>query len=183
MAESHVVSGLAARRAELTGQIQHYHTLIARLTADVAHLDATIKQFAPEFDLRTLRPKAYRARVSIFRHGDALVQVLNVMREAGDPITSSQIAQTLLAKIGDGSVGQDYNCAAKHVNNALHRLRKNGLVEVAPAPGDAFNPEHHNAVSQVAEDGFPPGSVVRTFQKGYLLNDRLLRPAMVVVAP
>ena len=66
----------------------------------------------------------------------------------------------------------------------LHAVaEKNGLVEVAPAPGEAFNPEHHNAVSQVAEDGFPSGSVVQTFQKGYLLNDRLLRPAMVVVAP
>ena len=65
----------------------------------------------------------------------------------------------------------------------LHAVaEKNGLVEVAPAPGEAFNPEHHNAVSQVAEDGFPSGSVVQTFQKGFLLNDRLLRPAMVVVA-
>lgn len=66
----------------------------------------------------------------------------------------------------------------------LHGVaEKNGLVEVAPAPGDAFNPEHHNAVSQVAEDGFASGAVVQAFQKGYLLNDRLLRPAMVVVAP
>lgn len=66
----------------------------------------------------------------------------------------------------------------------LHAVaEKNGLVEVAPEPGTVFNPEHHNAVSQVAEDGFPSGSVVQTFQKGYLLNDRLLRPAMVVVAP
>ena len=66
----------------------------------------------------------------------------------------------------------------------LHTVAgKHGLVEVAPEPGTAFNPEHHNAVSQVAEDGFPSGSVVQIFQKGYLLNDRLLRPAMVVVAP
>jgi hypothetical protein len=130
MAETHVVSGLAAKRSELTGQIQHYQTLIQRLTADVAHIDAALKIFAPNFDLRTVRTKAYRAKVSIFRHGDALVQVLDVMREAGEPVTSSQIAQTLLAKLGDGSEGQDYNCAAKHVNNALHRLRENGLVEI-----------------------------------------------------
>ena len=65
----------------------------------------------------------------------------------------------------------------------LRVAETNGLVTVAPVAGDAFNPEHHNAVSQVAEDGFPSGSVVQTFQKGYLLNDRLLRPAMVVVAP
>ncbi len=65
----------------------------------------------------------------------------------------------------------------------LHSVaERNGLVVVAPQPGDAFNPEHHNAVSQVASAEVAPGTVVQTFQKGYLLNDRLLRPAMVVVA-
>ena len=66
----------------------------------------------------------------------------------------------------------------------LHAVaEKNGLVEVAPAPGDVFNPEHHNAVSQQPAEGVAAGAVVQTFQKGYLLNERLLRPAMVVVAP
>lgn len=66
----------------------------------------------------------------------------------------------------------------------LHTVaERNGLVEVAPKPGDAFNPEHHNAVSQQPSDGIPSGAVVQAFQKGYVLNDRLLRPAMVVVAP
>lgn len=66
----------------------------------------------------------------------------------------------------------------------LHEVTgKNGLGEVAPKPGDAFNPEHHNAVSQMPAEGIQPGAIVQVFQKGYLLNDRLLRPAMVVVAP
>ena len=60
---------------------------------------------------------------------------------------------------------------------------KNGLVEVAPKPGDAFNPEHHNAVSQQPAEGIASGAVVQAFQKGYVLNERLLRPAMVIVAP
>lgn len=60
---------------------------------------------------------------------------------------------------------------------------RNGLVEVAPQPGDAFNPEHHNAVSQQPAEGVASGAVVQAFQKGYVLNERLLRPAMVVVAP
>ncbi|PJK09869.1 nucleotide exchange factor GrpE [Lysobacteraceae bacterium NML120232] len=60
---------------------------------------------------------------------------------------------------------------------------KNGFVEVAPSPGDAFNPEHHNAISQMAAEGIASGAIVQVFQKGYLLNERLLRPAMVVVAP
>ena len=58
----------------------------------------------------------------------------------------------------------------------------NGLAVVDPA-GQPFNPDHHQAISQAeAPEGMAPGSVVQVFQKGYLLNDRLLRPALVVVA-
>jgi molecular chaperone GrpE len=65
----------------------------------------------------------------------------------------------------------------------LHRIAEgNGLTEVAPAPGDAFDPERHQAMSMVAAEGLPPGSVAQLFQKGYVLNERLLRPALVVVA-
>jgi len=45
-----------------------------------------------------------------------------------------------------------------------------------------FNPEHHQAMSIVEVPGVAPGAVAQVFQKGYLLNERLLRPAMVVVA-
>ena len=58
----------------------------------------------------------------------------------------------------------------------------NGLATLAPAPGDVFNPEHHQAMSIVEVPGVAPGAVAQVFQKGYLLNERLLRPAMVVVA-
>ena len=57
----------------------------------------------------------------------------------------------------------------------------NGLSVVDPR-GEAFNPEHHQAISQVEAPGVGPGSVVQVFQKGYVLNERLLRPALVVVA-
>lgn len=57
----------------------------------------------------------------------------------------------------------------------------NGLTVVDPV-GQAFNPEHHQAISQAEVADAAPGSVVQVFQKGYLLNERLLRPALVVVA-
>ncbi|MBB3276884.1 MULTISPECIES: nucleotide exchange factor GrpE [Pseudoxanthomonas] len=57
----------------------------------------------------------------------------------------------------------------------------NGLTVLDPV-GAPFNPEHHQAISQADAPGAAPGSVVQVFQKGYLLNDRLLRPALVVVA-
>ena len=65
----------------------------------------------------------------------------------------------------------------------LHRIAEaNGLVEVSPQAGDAFDPERHQAMSMVEAGPLPPGSVAQVFQKGYVLNDRLLRPALVVVA-
>ena len=65
----------------------------------------------------------------------------------------------------------------------LHRIAEsNGLVEVAPQAGDSFDPERHQAMSLVEAGSLPPGAVAQMFQKGYVLNDRLLRPALVVVA-
>lgn len=60
--------------------------------------------------------------------------------------------------------------------------QRNGLSEVAPGPGDAFDPERHQAMSMIDAAGIAPGAVAQLFQKGYVLNERLLRPAMVVVA-
>ncbi|MGO4549911.1 nucleotide exchange factor GrpE [Lysobacter sp. 2RAF19] len=65
----------------------------------------------------------------------------------------------------------------------LHRIAEsNGLLEVAPHPGESFDPDRHQAMSMVEAGALPPGSVVQVFQKGYVLNERLLRPALVVVA-
>lgn len=58
----------------------------------------------------------------------------------------------------------------------------NGLVRVAPIAGDAFDPERHQAMSMIDVPGVAPGAIAQLFQKGYVLNERLLRPALVVVA-
>ena len=57
----------------------------------------------------------------------------------------------------------------------------NGLSVVDPV-GQPFDPERHQAISQADPGNAAPGSVLQVFQKGYVLNDRLLRPALVVVA-
>lgn len=48
--------------------------------------------------------------------------------------------------------------------------------------GEPFNPEHHQAMAMEESVSAEPNSVLKVFQKGYLLNGRLLRPAMVVVS-
>jgi molecular chaperone GrpE len=60
-------------------------------------------------------------------------------------------------------------------------LQRFGIVEVDPA-GEPFDPEFHEAISMQPSTAVEPGSVVSVVQKGYTLNGRLLRPAMVIVA-
>jgi len=55
-------------------------------------------------------------------------------------------------------------------------------IEVLDPVGEPFDPEFHEAISMQPSDDVEPGSVVTVVQKGYSLNGRLLRPAMVVVA-
>jgi len=60
-------------------------------------------------------------------------------------------------------------------------LRKYGVTEV-PALGTPFDPQFHEAMMRGESAEVPPGTVIEVFQKGYVLNDRLLRPAMVKVS-
>jgi molecular chaperone GrpE len=60
-------------------------------------------------------------------------------------------------------------------------LGKHGLVQLS-AVGQPFDPERHEAMAQVESDSHTPNTVVDEYHKGYLLFDRLLRPALVSVA-
>ncbi len=65
----------------------------------------------------------------------------------------------------------------KQLNSVFEKFR---LTEIAPV-GQKFDPHRHQAISTVEADA-EPNTVVQVFQKGYLLNDRVIRPAMVAVA-
>lgn len=60
-------------------------------------------------------------------------------------------------------------------------LEKYGVTEVNPQ-GERFNPQFHEAMSLQPRADVEPNTVVTVVQKGYLLNDRLIRPAMVIVS-
>jgi molecular chaperone GrpE len=60
-------------------------------------------------------------------------------------------------------------------------LEKFQINQVNPM-GQTFDPQYHEAMSMVPNPSLPPNSVLDVLQKGYTLNGRLLRPAMVVVA-
>ena len=63
----------------------------------------------------------------------------------------------------------------------LAALERNGVKRIVPK-GEPFNPNFHQAVAEVPMEGAAPGSVIEVIEAGYVLEDRLIRPAMVVIA-
>jgi len=66
----------------------------------------------------------------------------------------------------------------KMLTSALEKFK---IIEINPL-NEQFNPEYHEAMSMQERADVAPNTVVTVVQKGYLLNDRLIRPAMVIVS-
>lgn len=66
--------------------------------------------------------------------------------------------------------------------NEIRKVLKKYHVEPVEAVGQPFDPTYHEAVMQQPSEDHPDNTVIQEMQKGYMLHDRLIRPAMVVVA-
>lgn len=76
------------------------------------------------------------------------------------------------------TVREGNELAAKVFSDALN---KHGVKQIDPT-GEKFNPDQHEAMVMQPSEEVEPNTVLETFQKGYVLNDRVLRAARVVVA-
>ncbi len=65
----------------------------------------------------------------------------------------------------------------------LRALETQGVGLIAPKPGDDFDPNVHEAMMKHAAEGVPPGHISMVMQSGYTLDNRVVRPAKVAVAP
>lgn len=136
MAETHVVSGLAAKRSELTGLILDYQKKIDQMRVAVGHLDASIKLFSPDYDLRTVRAKLPRERNSYFKPGECQRLVLEAFREAdGAALSSRQIGEALVQCKGLASSTEMIEQMQKNAIAVVKRLEDAGTVVLAGKDG------------------------------------------------
>lgn len=63
-------------------------------------------------------------------------------------------------------------------DSLVSTLNKLG-IEIYGAPGDVFDPRLHNAVMHIEDENYENGEIVEVFQKGYKINDKIIRAAMV----
>ena len=145
-----------ADSAELTRQRDDYYDRLLRKTA--------------EFDNYRKRTDRERQQLADAAAADLLKDLLPLLDD---------LERALKSDTSDGSaIRRGVELIHKQL---LETLRKRGVTPIE-ALGQDFDPHFHNAVTYESADGRREGEVVEEFARGYMLGDRLLRPAMVKVA-
>jgi hypothetical protein len=129
MAESHVVSALVNKRAEIAGMIARAEQQLGQFRADLVHLDATLRLFAPEREPKTIPAKRIRQSDRWFEQGELSRRVLDALRRAGEPIRAPDLVRAVM--IDKGLAPADRASFARvqwKVRDTLNRLNKRGLL-------------------------------------------------------
>jgi hypothetical protein len=100
MAESHVVSGLVAKRGELAGEAEHCRRELHRLVNELGHLDATIRLFDPDYDLGGIPPRKRRRGQHWFGPRECQRLMLDVLLDAGGPLSDQGVTIPVAARKG-----------------------------------------------------------------------------------
>ena len=178
---------------------------LATEAEEAAHLEDVVPEAAETEDEtgETLEQQLAKAQVTIKDYWDQMMrlraEIDNNLKRAERDIENAHkyalknFVENLLPVIDSMEMGQ---VAAGADNATLESIRegsaltmsmfvqvleKNGLEQIDPL-GEKFDPERHQAISMTAAENAKSNTVIEVMQKGFLLNDRLVRPAMVVVA-
>lgn len=137
-------------------------------------------------EVARIREESLRERAELDNQRKRLQRDVELARKfANERLLGDLLPVIDSLEAGLNAAGADASALREGMELTLRQLLKvandNGLSPVDPA-GQPFNPEHHQAMSMVESADHAPGHVVQVYQKGWLLNDRLLRPALVVVS-
>jgi hypothetical protein len=100
MSETHVVSALRKKRAEVAGYVHDLEKKVKTWRARLAHIDETIKIFSPDTDPEAIPPKRTYRRARYFSRGEFARLCLDALRKADRQLTTAEILASVLAAKG-----------------------------------------------------------------------------------
>jgi molecular chaperone GrpE len=153
--------GQGEAQSEVEALQQKLDTTHERLLRTAADLDNLRKRSKRDIDDALVRG-----------HADVLSELLPVM-------DSMELA---LASADPDSKAESIIEGVKMIQKQFLTAAERFKLKPIESEGQAFDPNFHEAVAQVASPDHPAGQIVNEMRRGYLLGDRLLRPAMVIVS-
>lgn len=170
----------AAARGESVEDLGDSSDALAPLLAQIAQLQAQVQEeraraLRAVADLENFRKRLLRDKEEIRRKAtsDVIEDLLPALDNFQIGLQHAEKAQT------GADVAKGFEFIVSQVNQILGG---HGLVSVSPSVGDAFDHHIHEAVGHEPSDTVADHHVLRVMRVGYSLNERLLRPASVIVS-
>lgn len=131
----YALDALKRKRAEMTGEIALCHARLQQLSADLEHLDATIRLFAPDFVQESILPKVFTPPKSWSKRGEMSRAVLSILRVAKGPLSTREIAAMIVDQRGLENDAGILNIMTRRVGHVLRDKRERGLVRSVEETG------------------------------------------------
>ena len=143
---------------------------VAELTKEAEELNLKYLRLAADFQNYKRRSEKEKGDIYAYANEKIVVELLDVIDNFERALEHSQD--------NEGSFAERMGMIFKQFKGVLE---KNGVEEIA-AFGETFDPNYHHAVFTEKSAEFDSGKVTQVVQKGYMLNNKVIRPAMVKVA-
>ena len=150
-------------------------------------MEKEIETLRKEVDLQTdqhLRTRAdfdnYKKRIlrdSTRSYQNAMASILKIFLGAAD-----DLERALKNKPTKNELENWFNGIELIHQKLINQMKNQGVEQMEIKPGDAFNPNFHEAITQEDHEEFSDGQIIEIVQPGYRISDRIIRPAMVRVA-
>lgn len=166
------IAGQQEPQAAPTAEAEGVEPSVAQLQGEISSLREEVLRV--HADMQNLRRRAERDvenahKYALDKFVSDLVSVVDNLERA-IAVIDPEVKE--ISALGEG--------VQLTLKNFLDVLRRFNVEQVDPK-GQPFDPEKHQAMTMVPNAELAPNTVLEVFQKGYLLNGRLVRPAMVVV--
>jgi molecular chaperone GrpE len=165
-------------QAEAPAQAANDAGALSEAQAQIAELQAKNKELAEQF----LRAQADMQNTR--RRADE--EVAKARKFAVESFAEAMLAVVDSLEAGlshkDATAQQIHEGAEMTLRQLKSALERNKVIEVNPETGSKFDPHQHQAISVVPGTSQEANTIVTVLQKGYLIADRVLRPALVTVA-
>nr|WP_246476567.1 nucleotide exchange factor GrpE [Salicibibacter cibi] len=152
-------------------EVSETETQIEALQAELEEWQNKVKRVQADYDNFRKRSRSEKEAAEQFRSQPLMEALLPVL---------DNFSRALESEGQNASDEGLYKGMEMVYRQFTEALESNGLEEI-PTEGETFDPNVHQAVMQVEEEGFESNQIVEELQKGYKLKTRVIRPAMVKV--
>ena len=171
------VQGAGESVAEGAAEANPQEALLAARAAAEQYKDQALRALAESENMRRRyqREREDLQRYAIADFAKEVLPVVDNLRRALDAIpTEARASDRFLESLASG-----VEMTERQLLGAFERFK---VARIEPKPGERFDAAQHQAMFEVPDSGYPSGTIVQAVQPGYMLHDRLLRPALVGVA-